>query len=516
MTTIATVAENGADSIVLLLALILCCVACAFLYRRHTTFRLHRHGSVCAVLALAMSATVFVATGSTSLSASPLAEPFAQGLFLLLEMMLLTCWSEVLLLLTARQSAHIVGQGFIVLGGINALSAMVAPGRVEVGIAFFPVLSLICLYWFKDRAAMLGDLLGDGGGEVPPAFYFDRSLIPAPTEKDGLASLLNFLLPVAVFPIVFGYLHFSWLSAQDGGLASLLIQLSAAAGTALGGGLVLVLCAAFWGRRKIALYNLFTLLVITLAFALVGVLPAQMPYPYIILLNIAQKSVIFMVWMMPFLLARRLPPMSVWFLAYSLYQAGRVVAMVSLAAFGLQGFALVSVAAAIVLISSLVLGVVVDQGKRDYSELSDKPVNDATRTVPLAEIDNTSPRGTDTTCDRIGENDDMPTDRRIDDAVDAEPGGRTVEEATGLPGHASDEILARVCASLATDYRLSLREEEVLRLVSTGMVARDIAETLVVSNSTAKTHMRNLYAKLDAHSQTEIVLMVNQRAQELA
>ena len=43
------------------------------------------------------------------------------------------------------------------------------------------------------------------------------------------------------------------------------------------------------------------------------------------------------------------------------------------------------------------------------------------------------------------------------------------------------------------------------------MTAKDVAETLVVSSSTAKTHMRNIYAKLGIHTQNELILMVQRR-----
>lgn len=67
------------------------------------------------------------------------------------------------------------------------------------------------------------------------------------------------------------------------------------------------------------------------------------------------------------------------------------------------------------------------------------------------------------------------------------------------------------CSSIAKTYQLTRREEEVLQLLSEGMTAKDVAETLVVSSSTAKTHMRNIYAKLGIHTQNELILMVQRR-----
>jgi LuxR family transcriptional regulator, maltose regulon positive regulatory protein len=52
---------------------------------------------------------------------------------------------------------------------------------------------------------------------------------------------------------------------------------------------------------------------------------------------------------------------------------------------------------------------------------------------------------------------------------------------------------------------LSKSELRVLRYLPTHLSAREIAAELSVSTSTVKTHMRNLYAKLGAHSRVEAV-----------
>jgi LuxR family transcriptional regulator, maltose regulon positive regulatory protein len=58
---------------------------------------------------------------------------------------------------------------------------------------------------------------------------------------------------------------------------------------------------------------------------------------------------------------------------------------------------------------------------------------------------------------------------------------------------------------------LSERELEVLRLIASGKSNRRIAEELYVSLGTVKTHINNLYRKLDAHSRTQALA----RAREL-
>jgi LuxR family maltose regulon positive regulatory protein len=58
---------------------------------------------------------------------------------------------------------------------------------------------------------------------------------------------------------------------------------------------------------------------------------------------------------------------------------------------------------------------------------------------------------------------------------------------------------------------LSDRELDVLRLLSTDLSGPEIAEELMVSVNTVKTHLKNIYSKLDAHSRYEAV----ERAKQL-
>jgi LuxR family transcriptional regulator, maltose regulon positive regulatory protein len=58
---------------------------------------------------------------------------------------------------------------------------------------------------------------------------------------------------------------------------------------------------------------------------------------------------------------------------------------------------------------------------------------------------------------------------------------------------------------------LSERELEVLQLIAAGKSNRRIAQELFVTVGTVKTHIRNIYRKLDAHSRTQALV----RAREL-
>ena len=62
-----------------------------------------------------------------------------------------------------------------------------------------------------------------------------------------------------------------------------------------------------------------------------------------------------------------------------------------------------------------------------------------------------------------------------------------------------------VLMALSTAASISPREQEVLRLVSTGLSNREIAAKFSISASTVKTHLENIYRKLGVNSRTQAI-----------
>ncbi len=71
----------------------------------------------------------------------------------------------------------------------------------------------------------------------------------------------------------------------------------------------------------------------------------------------------------------------------------------------------------------------------------------------------------------------------------------------------NDEIPNR-CAEITLRYALTPREHEVLILLARGRNASYISQSLAISHDTAKTHIKNIYLKLDIHSQQELLDMI--------
>jgi DNA-binding CsgD family transcriptional regulator len=70
------------------------------------------------------------------------------------------------------------------------------------------------------------------------------------------------------------------------------------------------------------------------------------------------------------------------------------------------------------------------------------------------------------------------------------------------------------CDLACEGYGLTAREGELFALLARGYDRATIGEELVLSPETVKTHVRNIYRKMDIHSQKEIVALVRRQSDE--
>ena len=85
-----------------------------------------------------------------------------------------------------------------------------------------------------------------------------------------------------------------------------------------------------------------------------------------------------------------------------------------------------------------------------------------------------------------------------------------VPDAASLSATEIKTVTPRDAALASLPEPLSEREIEVLRLIASGASNQQIAEQLVVSMSTIKTHINRTYRKLDARSRTQAVAVARQ------
>lgn len=84
------------------------------------------------------------------------------------------------------------------------------------------------------------------------------------------------------------------------------------------------------------------------------------------------------------------------------------------------------------------------------------------------------------------------------------------------PGH-SEALLNDFdmgCKLVSRQHNLTEREEEVFMLLAKGLSRNQLCETLVLSKGTIKTHIRNIYKKMDIHSQQEAFFIVEKTQKE--
>ena len=93
----------------------------------------------------------------------------------------------------------------------------------------------------------------------------------------------------------------------------------------------------------------------------------------------------------------------------------------------------------------------------------------------------------------------------------AREGHRAAESPTPLASPAAGENADEVRLLLvAQRYQLTHRETDIARLLLRGESKAAIGEALCLSESTVRTHARNLYAKLDVHSREQLTQLVRE------
>lgn len=107
----------------------------------------------------------------------------------------------------------------------------------------------------------------------------------------------------------------------------------------------------------------------------------------------------------------------------------------------------------------------------------------------------------------------IPAHRRGAEGYRGEEAERCEDVHEKLPGDAEcadQEQRTTMEVDLCQRYGLTARESEVFHLLAQGLNRLAIARELVISDDTVRTHMRNIYRKLDVHSQQQLIALVRE------
>lgn len=85
----------------------------------------------------------------------------------------------------------------------------------------------------------------------------------------------------------------------------------------------------------------------------------------------------------------------------------------------------------------------------------------------------------------------------------------TPEPSTAPSAASLQESLQARCGTVAREYGLSERETEILGYLSRGHSPTYVAKTLVISVSTARSHVRNIYRKVGVGSREELLQLID-------
>lgn len=89
------------------------------------------------------------------------------------------------------------------------------------------------------------------------------------------------------------------------------------------------------------------------------------------------------------------------------------------------------------------------------------------------------------------------------------PTAESAAEAASEAGASTAGRIEQHCAAVARDFGLTPRESEVIVLLAYGRTLAIIARDLHIAQGTARTHIENIYRKLDVHKQQELIDLVD-------
>lgn len=425
----------------------------------------------------------------------------------------LYAWIREVLPLGYSYTMQSFALGLIVLGVLNLLSMAMNTIVSIVVIALMPLISgalLICVK-APERS-------------YEPEAHFAHT--QEATSKRHILIALFTIIPLACFAIVFGNVHQSWNALQDGSGMSLIVQLGVATGTLLAGlgvyGLYAIGTLRKYGSIVMLILIAFTLFSIWLSTYTNG----NLVFLYAAFLNIGQKGTFLLIFLAPFRGPWR-DPLFGWCASMCSFLYGTIISSILisfhaemiLVAFAVIALCLLMICAVVLLVNDI-----------EGSKFSSATSKTAATHQPTNQIEATQP--TDPESNRAfnhqlssseisavvsNGNTETEAEITISKSAETEPFNKNESEPSvpstdstepsesTFPAHHSKDEEYVAYMRLVQEFTLTRREADVLSLLVHGRTAEPIAKTLGISPATAKTHIRNVYTKLNVHTQQEVI-----------
>ncbi|WP_139651294.1 helix-turn-helix transcriptional regulator [Raoultibacter phocaeensis] len=369
----------------------------------------------------------------------------AQSLYRICSACLLIFWGERFVELGARRAAFVFAFACLSSGAITLVLSVLDKSLSYLAVCALPIVAGACFVLYEPKTTQSDD---EAHRSVDSELSQYLPRFSSESKKQVFVAFGLIALPLLCRgPFV--SIQSAWMPFQGDYLVSFLIQLSIGCGVIVAGIVALLVVLRVWNRNFVLVFELFVLPITFLAFY-ASQASADLWFIYLLIVDATYKVTLFYLFATPFLFSETRNPLLPLLLSFALMIFSRAAFSALYAVLPPAVFA--AIASVIVLVTFIGGGVL----------------------AFLVIQKNTA------------------TSRFDSDGAKADR-----------------EDVSDSCAVLAKRFGLTAREEEILGLLAQKYHAPYIAKKLVVSQSTVKTHMRNLYAKLDVHSQAELYLLLD-------
>lgn len=413
------------------------------------TLRMDKHPFLSIGVGAAASISLFLIMQSGDPLTGDVSRDVVVSAYRLSSALLFVLWAERLYPMGARRAAYAYALSLVVAAILMAILSFCSLAIGQSVLATLPLLSVGLLLSSHNAETNAGD---NTGAEDTHPLAESLPALRTKTKRDILIAAVLLLTPL-VMRGPFISVQSSWIDQQSDSIASFLIQVSMAIGLLLGCGLIFMLIRFLWNKRCIMFFELLIVPLSLLAFYAAQA-SETLWFFYVPIVDATYRTLLLFVILMPFLVKTKN--------SFALMPIGLGVLIIGRAPFSLLVSILPEAAYAGVSVAFVTLGIA------------------GSITALLAS--------------------GMFEDERPEQSL-VQPA------SSALNGN-----LELACDTLAQQRRLTAREREVLGLLAQHYNAPYIAKKLVLSTSTVKTHMRNLYAKLEVHSQSDLYLLLESTA----